>query len=173
MISSEKLSKIRAIILDIDGVMTDGRVGCDGSDRLIKFFNFRDIHWIKLAIRAGFVVGALSGAQSTANVRLAEALGFDFLYEGMMDKLAGFEKLIAERKLLPEECLYIGDDVVDMPPMRRVGVAVAVADAVPELDEVAAWRTRASGGHGAVCEVIRELLAAQGKLDTVMERYRR
>ncbi len=73
----------------------------------------------------------------------------------------------------PEECMYMGDDVIDMPPMRRAGVAVAVADAVPELDEVADWRTRLGGGHGAVCEAIRELLIAQDKLDRLLERYRR
>ena len=81
--------------------------------------------------------------------------------------------MLAEWKLAPHECMYMGDDVIDMPPMRRAGVAVAVRDAVPELDEVADWRTTAPGGHGAVCEVVRELLAAQDKLDAALERYRR
>ena len=89
-------------------------------------------------------------------------------YEGIKDKLEGFEQVLAEWKLAPHECLYMGDDVIDMPPMRRAGVAVAVADAVPELDEVAYWRTRLGGGHGAVCEAIRELLIAQGKLDGLL-----
>ena len=172
MIPLERLCKIRAVVLDIDGVLTDGRVGYDG-ERKIKFFNYRDGHWIKLALRAGLLVGALSGASSPANAQRAGELGLSFLYEGIKDKLAGFEALLAEWKLAPEECLYMGDDVVDMPPMRRAGIAVAVRDAVPELDEVAAWRTRAPGGHGAVCEVIRELLTAQGKLDAVLEVYRR
>ena len=172
MTPSEKLRKIRAVVLDIDGVLTDGRVGYDG-ERKIKFFNYRDGHWIKLAIRAGLLVGALSGARSPANAQRAGELGFSFLYEGIKDKLAGFETLLAEWKLAPEECLYMGDDVMDMPPMRRAGVAVAVRDAVPELDEVADWRTRTPGGHGAVCEVIRELLSAQDKLDAVLEVYRR
>ena len=168
----EKLRKIRAVVLDIDGVLTDGRDGYDGEHK-IKFFNYRDGHWIKLALRAGFIVGALSGARSPANRQRADELGFSFCVEGVADKLEGFEKLLSEWKLAPEECLYIGDDVVDMPPMRRAGVAVAVANAVPELDEVADWRTRLSGGHGAVCETIRELLAAHGRLDEMLERYRR
>ena len=172
MIPSEKLRKIRALILDIDGVLTDGRVGYDG-ERKIKFFNYRDGHWLKMAIRSGFVVCALSGAESPANRQRTEELGFALCREGVKNKLAGFELVLDELKLAPEECLYMGDDVVDMPPMRRAGVAVAVADAVPELDEVADWRTRTPGGHGAVCETIRELLTAQGKLDQLMERYRR
>ena len=172
MIPLEKLRKVRAVVLDIDGVLTDGRVGYDG-ERKIKFFNYRDGHWIKLALRAGLLVGALSGAQSPANAQRANELGFSFLREGVKDKLAGFRSLVAELGIAPEECLYMGDDVVDMPPMRRAGVAVAVRDAVPELDEVADWRTEVPGGHGAVCEVVHELLAAQGKLDAVLEKYRR
>ena len=172
MIPLEKLADIRAIILDIDGVLTDGRVGYDGVNK-VKFFNYRDGHWIKLALRAGLIVGALSGAQSPANRQRTDELGFTFCREGVKDKLEGFEKILAEWKLAPHECMYIGDDVVDMPPMRRAGVAVAVADAVPELDEVADWRTRLGGGQGAVREAIRELLIAQGKLDRLLERYRR
>ena len=172
MIPLEKLADIRAVVLDIDGVLTDGRVGYDGVNK-VKFFHYRDGHWIKLALRAGLIVGALSGAQCPANRQRTDELGFSFCYEGVKDKLAGFERVLAEWKLAPHECLYMGDDTIDMPPMRRAGVAVAVADAVPELDEVADWRTRTPGGHGAVCEMIRELLIAQGKLDQLMERYRR
>ena len=172
MIPLEKLADIRALILDIDGVLTDGRVGY-GADDKIKFFNYRDGHWIKMALRAGLIVGALSGAECAANRRRTGELGFSFCYEKVTDKLAGFERVLAEWKLAPHECMYMGDDVIDMPPMRRAGVAVAVADAVPELDEVADWRTRLGGGHGAVCEAIRELLRAQGKLDQQLERYRR
>ena len=172
MIPLEKLRKIRVVVLDIDGVLTDGRVGYDG-ERKIKFFNYRDGHWMKLAIRAGIRVGLLSGARSPANAQRAEELGLSFLREGIKDKLAGFEELLAELEIDPAECLYMGDDVVDMPPMRRAGVAVAVRDAVPELDEVADWRTETPGGHGAVREVVRELLAAQNKLDAVLEVYRR
>ena len=172
MTLSEKLRKIRVVVLDIDGVLTDGRVGYDG-ERKIKFFNYRDGHWIKLALRSGLLVGALSGARSPANAQRAEELGFSFLREGVKDKLEGFGQLVADLGVAPEQCLYMGDDVMDMPPMRRAGVAVAVRDGVPELDEVADWRTETPGGHGAVCEVVRKLLAAQGKLDAALEKYRR
>ena len=163
MISSEAFRKIKAVVLDVDGVLTDGRAGY-GAEEEIKFFHLRDGHWMRMAIRSGLKVGLLSGRGSRANRRRAEELGLSFCYENCKDKLEGFERLLAEQSLQPEECLYIGDDVIDMPVMRRVGVAVAVADGVPELDEVVDFRTRTPGGHGAVCEVMRRLMMEQGTL---------
>ena len=96
-----------------------------------------------------------------------------FVREDIHNKLEEFEKLLQEYGLKPEECLYMGDDMIDYPVLKRVGVPVAVADAVPELDEVVVYRTTAPGGHGAVCEAIRLLLEARGDLDGLLERYRR
>lgn len=172
MISSEAFRKIKAVVLDVDGVLTDGRAGY-GAEEEIKFFHLRDGHWMRMALRTGLKVGILSGRGSRANRRRAEELGLSFCYENCKDKLEGFERLLAEHSLRSEECLYIGDDVIDMPVMRRAGVAVAVADGVPELDEVADFRTRTPGGHGAVCEVMRRLMMEQGTLDAQLERYRR
>ncbi|MCQ2378823.1 MAG: HAD hydrolase family protein [Victivallaceae bacterium] len=172
MISNENFRRIKLVICDIDGVLTDGRVGY-GADDFIKFFHYRDGHWLKLAMRAGLEVGWLSGRKSRANEERAWELGITFLKENVTDKQAAFDEILAERRLDATECFYIGDDVIDLPVMRRCGVAVAVADAVPELDEVADFRTRAEGGHGAVCEAVRRLLLEQGKLDSVLERYRR
>ena len=170
MISQEQFDRIKAIVLDIDGILTDGRSGYDG-DREIKFFHVRDGHGIKLAQRAGLKVGALSGRRAEANRQRAAELGFAFLYEGEKDKRQAFEKLLAEQQLKPEECLYIGDDVVDLPVMRRAGIAVTVADAPDYMDRAAAWRTRLPGGRGAVREVIDELLRRQQAWDKLMERY--
>ncbi len=170
--SRETIEAIRAIVLDVDGVLTDGR-SLFGLPEEVKFFHLRDGHWMKLALRAGLQVGLLSGRASAANRARAAELGLSFCYENCKDKLEGFERLLRERRLEARECLYMGDDVIDMPVMRRVGIAVAVADAVPELDEVAAFRTAAPGGHGAVCEAIHWLLGGQGRLGAVMERYRR
>lgn len=172
MISAETFRKIKAVVLDVDGVLTDGRAGY-GAEEEIKFFHLRDGHWMRMALRTGLKVGLLSGRGSRANRRRAEELGLSFCYENCKDKLEGFERLLAEQALKPEECLYIGDDVIDMPVMRRAGVAVVVADGVPELDEVADFRTQAPGGHGAVCEVMRRLMMEQGTLDSQLERYRR
>ena len=172
MISADKARLIKAVILDIDGVLTDGRVGYGSSD-FIKFVHYRDGHWLKLAMRAGLIVGLLSGRESRANRERAAELGLTFVREDIHDKLAEFEKLLVEYDLKPEECLYMGDDVIDMPVLKRVGIPVAVADGVPELDEVVIHRTTAPGGHGAVCETMRLLLAARGDLDGLLERYRR
>ncbi len=172
MISSDAWKKIKLVICDIDGVLTDGRVGY-GAEDFIKFFHYRDGHWLKLAMRAGLMVGWLSGRKSKANTLRANELGITFLKENCTDKLASFEEILKEYHLNADECFYIGDDVIDLPVMRRCGIAVAVADGVPELDEAADFRTQNRGGCGAVCEAMRRLLAEQGKLDEILERYRR
>lgn len=172
---TEKFQKIRAIILDVDGVLTDGslvyRIGMSGCCG--KSFFARDGQWIKIALRAGFLVGLLTGRSDEVNRVRAKELGLSFVYDGCHDKAAGLEQLLKEQDLALEECLYIGDDVIDLPVMRRVGIGVAVADGVPELDEAAAFRTRLPGGCGAVMETVRRLLAEQGKMDEAMQRYRR
>lgn len=166
----DKAQKITTVILDIDGVLTDGRVGYDRSEE-IKFFHVRDGHGIKLAQRAGIKVGALSGRMAECNRRRAEELGFHFLYQGVKNKLSGFEALLAEHGLCAEECLYVGDDVVDMPPMRRCGIAISVADGVKELNDVADFRTLLPGGHGAVREVLDWLLKEKGLWNSVTAPY--
>lgn len=169
---SEKCAEITAIVLDVDGVLTDGMIGYGGnSSGEIKFFHVRDGHGIKLAQRAGLRVGILSGRKSEANRIRAEELKLNFLYENIKDKDAGFTRLLEEQHLKAEQCMYVGDDVVDARPMSRCGVAVAVGDAVAELDKVCDLRTRAGGGRGAVREAIEFLLKEQGKWEPLMQRY--
>lgn len=167
----EKCVEITTIVLDVDGVLTNGQIGYRDDSSEIKFFHVRDGHGIKLAMRAGLKVGILSGRKSKANAVRAAELGFDFLYEGIKDKDAGFTQLLEEQGIRAEQCMYIGDDVVDARPMSRCGLAVAVGDAVAELDRVADLRTAASGGCGAVREAIEFLLKEQGKWEKLMERY--
>ncbi len=165
------LADIRAIVMDVDGVLTDGRIMYheDGSE--IKVYNARDGHVIRMALRAGLKVGIFSGRASGANLRRAEDLRLSFVYQNVKDKKAGFERFLEEQHLTGEQCMYIGDDVVDIAPMKRAGFAVAVGDAVPELDMVAHMRTAKYGGCGAVREAIEFLLKGQGKWDELMERY--
>ncbi len=170
MISQEKIDKIKALVLDIDGVMTDGRMGYSAGDE-IKFFNAHDGHGIKMLMRAGFKVGALSGRQAVANRKRAEELAFDFLYENKKNKKEAFALLLEENSLKAEECLYIGDDVVDLPVIRRAGIGVVVADAPEFMDEYADFRTKAAGGYGAVREVCEWLLKQRGEWEKQMERY--
>lgn len=171
---SERCKKIRAVVLDIDGVLTDGRIGYGGgSDEEIKFFNVRDGHGIVMARRAGLLVGVLSGRASAANRRRAAELKLDFVYQGELDKLAGFERLLVEQHLTADECMYVGDDVVDIPPFNRAGLAVCVGDAPDYLDNYTHFRTCSSGGAGAVREAIELVLREQGKWAKLMERYDR
>lgn len=166
-----KAKRIRTVVLDIDGVLTDGRVGYGPMPGEIKFFDVRDGHAIKLMQRAGLRVGVLSGRASEANRQRAAELGLSFVFEGEKNKAEAFTRLLQQERLQGEECLVVGDDVVDIPMMRRSGVSVAVADAVPEVAAVADWQTRAGGGRGAVREVAVWLLKIQGHWDTLMARY--
>ena len=169
---SQKLTLIEAIVLDVDGVLTDGRIGYTGeSGDEIKFFDVRDGHGLKLAMRAGLRVGILSGRKSKANRVRAKELGLSFIYEACHDKGEGFETLCREQAIAPEHVMYIGDDVVDIPPMRKCGFAVSVADGVAELDAVCDYRTKSRGGRGAVREAVELLLKGKGLWDTLMTRY--
>ncbi len=165
-----KAKKIKAILLDIDGVLTDGRCGYSENDE-IKFFNVRDGHGIKMAMRAGLIVGAVSGRSAKANKKRADELGFSFLYENQKDKREAFNKLLVDFDLKPEECLYVGDDVIDIPIMTKVGIAVTVADSPDYIGDFCDIRTKNAGGHGAVREVLDWLIKEQGKWDELMQRY--
>ncbi len=168
----EKASKIKAIVLDIDGVLTNGLIGYSGfSDQEMKFFHVRDGHGIKLAKRAGLKVGVLSGRTAEANRKRAVELEFDFFYQGKKDKREAFEILLKEQNLSASECLYMGDDVVDLPIMTKVGISVTVADAPEYMDKYCDFRTKLRGGEGAVREVIELLLKEKGKWDELMEKY--
>lgn len=172
MISSADFRKITALILDIDGTLTDGKAAYLPDGQVIKFFDHHDMHWIKLALRAKLKVGVLSGGDDPASRHLAQMLNLSFAEFGAKNKLAAFEELMKKQQLTPEECFCLGDDVTDMPLLRRAGIGAAVADAVPELDEVADFRTTAPGGKGAAAEVIRRILKEQDLFDNIMERYR-
>ncbi len=174
MISSADFQKITTLIFDVDGTLTDGRQAYLSNGETVKFFYHHDMHWLKMAVRAGLKVGTLSAATESVNrIVPEEILKLTFAVTGSIDKLASFEEFLKKYDLSADECLYMGDDIVDMPVLKRAGIGVAVADAVAELDEVADFRTQAAGGKGAACEIIRKILKEKGLLDTIMERYRR
>lgn len=170
MLWSDAIDKITTIILDIDGVLTDGRV-LYGPEGNMKFFNIQDGHAIKMAIREGYRIGVVSGRADPVNVRRVEELGMSFAYYGQKRKLDALELLLNEHNLDPDECLYIGDDVIDIPVMRHVAIGVAVKNAVDEVKDVADVITTREGGAGAVREIIVRLMKDQDKWDTAMERY--
>lgn len=167
----EKARQIRLVLLDVDGVLTDGRIGYFGETGEIKFFNVKDGHALKLLRRAGLRVGIFSGRASAANRRRAVELGMEIVRENVKDKRAAFPILLKEHGWTPEECLYVGDDMVDIPVLKAAGIGVAVADAPPEVRAAADWCTQAAGGAGAVREVAVWLLKEQNMWRKVMERY--
>ena len=171
MISQDKIDKIKAVVLDIDGVLTDGKIGYSDNSGEIKFFHVRDGSAIKMALRSHLLVGLLSGRSSKANRKRAEELSLSFIYEGEKDKKTAFDKLLLEQNLKYDECLYIGDDFIDIPPLVKSGIAVIVGDAPKELDGFCDFRTNAFGGSGAVREAIIWLLKGQNKWNDLIKHY--
>ncbi len=153
---------IRLLILDVDGVLTDGRLYFDAKGETLKVFHVRDGHGIKMLRRGGIEVAMVSGRRSDAAFHRARELDLTRYYEGVRDKVAIFEELLAALNLTPPQVAAVGDELVDLPLFHRVGLAVAVADAVPEVIAAAHWVTTLPGGTGAVREVCDLLLKAQG-----------
>ncbi|MEW5914101.1 MAG: HAD-IIIA family hydrolase [Thermodesulfobacteriota bacterium] len=167
----QKAARIKLLVLDIDGVLTDGRVVYDDSGREIKFFDIKDGHGLKLLQRAGYGIVLLSGRKSAANRARAQELGIAALIEDAKIKLPVLEKIMAQLKLQPEEVAYMGDDLIDLPPMRACGLAMAPADAWDPVKQAAHWIASRPGGQGAVREACEFLLKSSGKWDEVTERY--
>jgi 3-deoxy-D-manno-octulosonate 8-phosphate phosphatase (KDO 8-P phosphatase) len=158
-----KAKKIRLLLLDVDGVLTDGRIILDNQGNELKAFHVRDGHGIKLAQRAGITVGIITGRKAeVVNVRARE-LGIDEVHQGAHEKIKVYESLIAKYGLRDDEVAFVGDDIVDAGIFRRVGMAVRVADSDPSVRQFANMVTKADGGRGAVREVINFLLTSQGK----------
>ncbi len=153
-----KARKIRLLLLDVDGVMTDGTIILDSRGNETKAFHVRDGHGIKLAQKAGITVGIITGRSSEAVNLRARELGIREVHQGAQDKLAVYDSLKSKYGLRDEEIAYIGDDIVDVPIFSRVGLAAAVADADHSVKPYVDMVTKAGGGRGAVREVITLLL---------------
>lgn len=156
------LESIRLLVLDVDGVMTDGRLRYGPYGERDKVFHVRDGHGIKAVRAAGIDIGVISGRRSAAVQRRCRDLGIEHLMQGIQDKGAAFASLIARLGVNAQQCACIGDDVPDLPILQQVGLAVAVADAHESARAAAHRCTRAAGGSGAVREVCDWLLAARG-----------
>lgn len=143
----------RLAVFDVDGVFTDGRLYLSNDGVESKAFHTQDGHGVKELIRAGVAVAVISARRSEAvSLRMAE-LGVPHVLQGIPDKLQAFESLIGELQLAPAQCVYTGDDIPDLPLLRKAGFAVAVANAVDEVKAACDYVTRAPGGAGAVREV--------------------
>ena len=167
----ERARAIRLLILDVDGVLTDGRLHFDSDGTEAKAFFAHDGHGIKMLIGSGVPVAIITSRSSPLVARRAGELGIEHLYQGQQDKRIAYAELRAQLKLDPAQVAYVGDDVIDLPVMCRCGLAVATADARPQVAHLAHWQAPNNGGHGAVRDTCELLLAAQGKLDALLETY--
>jgi 3-deoxy-D-manno-octulosonate 8-phosphate phosphatase (KDO 8-P phosphatase) len=167
----ERARKTRLLMMDVDGVLTDGRIMQDSHGQELKVFDVKDGHGIVMAHRAKLQTALISGRESETTVRRAQELGIALVFQKTWNKLEVYEKILADTKYTPDEVAYVGDDLVDIPLLRRVGLAVAVADAVDEVKATAHLITQRPGGRGAVREVIELILRAQGHWDQLIERY--
>ena len=164
------LKRVRLLLCDVDGVLTDASVFIGGAQE-VKRFHILDGLGVVILRREGLKVGWISSRPSTATTRRARELRIDFLRQEKGSKVSVVESLLAQTGFRWDEVCYVGDDVVDLGVLKRAGVAVAVANAVPEARAAADYVTRAAGGHGAVREVVELILKAQARWTRIMAEY--
>ena len=168
--------KIRLLLMDVDGVLTDGHVNLlalpDGTTTEMKAFHSQDGAGLKMAWDAGLRTGVITGRDSAAVTRRARETGIEFVYQGRAEKIPAYEDILRAAGVHEVEIAYVGDDLPDIPVMNRVGLAIAVANAVPEVKGAAHFTTRQCGGEGGVREAIEVILKAQGKWQGVSKRAR-
>lgn len=168
---AEKARKIRLLIVDIDGVLTDGGLQFDNRGEEYKTFNSLDGHGIRMLLECGIDVAVISGRQSGIVEHRMRDLGVRHVYQGRRDKLPALEELAAATGLDAEQIAYVGDDLPDLPVMRRVGFAIAVQNAHSFVKQHCDWVTTAPGGKGAVREISDFMLQAQSLLKDKQESY--
>lgn len=168
---NDKLVDIRLLLLDVDGVMTDGGIIYDANGLETKVFNVKDGHGIKMLQRHGIEVGIITGRTSQVVAFRAKELGISLVYQGALKKLDSYEDVKQKTGLDDRQIAYVGDDVIDVPVMRRVAFAAAPADALMEARTVAHYVTSRAGGRGAVREVCDLILKGRGLWDEVAARY--
>ncbi len=167
----QRILPVRMMIFDVDGVLTDGRIIYMDDGAEIKEFDAQDGHGIKLLQRAGIEVALISGRACRAVEHRALGLGIARVYQGSKVKIEPYEQLLADTGLKEHETGFMGDDLIDIPVMRRAGFAVAVPNGAPHIFPYAHYITRASGGRGAAREVCEMILQVQGLWESVMEHY--
>lgn len=167
----EKAKKLKLLILDVDGVLTDGKLFFDNEGNEYKAFHARDGHGIKLLQQTGVEVAVISGRKSNSVALRMKNLGIQHVYQGHENKIAAFNELIDKTGVTHEQVAHVGDDVLDLPIMTRVGLAIAVNDANFAVKQRAHWCTSLAGGQGAVREVCDFIMQAQGHFDDVLSIY--
>ena len=170
-LEEERIQKIKLVMVDNDGVLTDGRIVYGDYGDELKFFDVQDGFGMVLLRRAGLRTVILSARKSRINKRRSKELMVDKIYQNAFDKLVIFQKVLKKFKVKPEEVCYVGDDLIDLPVLTRVGFAVTVPNAVDEVKKIAHYCTQKAGGCGAVREVADLILKGQGRWSEVTARY--
>ena len=166
-----KFAKVTMLLLDVDGVLTDGMIYMGQDGEIMKVFNARDGLAIKLGIKNGIEIGLLSGRYSKITENRATELGIERVYLGYKNKLSVLEKIINEEKYPPEKIAFCGDDIIDIPVLKKVGLPIAVANAAQEVKHVVDYVTGNPGGSGAVYEIIKAILSAKKIWDKAVEEF--
>jgi 3-deoxy-D-manno-octulosonate 8-phosphate phosphatase (KDO 8-P phosphatase) len=167
----EKAKKLKLLILDVDGVLTDAKLFFDNDGNEYKAFHARDGHGIKLLQQTGVQVAVISGRKSNSVALRMKNLGIEHVYQGHENKISAFYEIIEKIAISPEQAAHVGDDLLDLPLMRRVGLAIAVQDANFAVKQYADWCTSLAGGCGAVREVCDLIMQAQDSFDDVISGY--
>ncbi len=169
----KKLKHISCVITDVDGILTDGRVGygCNHEEDELKFFDVKDGLGIKLLAREGISTCVLSGRSSRANRTRFKELGISSFYENVQDKTEALHTLVNDQHVSLQQCAYLGDDLMDIKVMKQVEVGATVADAAPEVIQAADFRTAKQGGKGALRELAEEILKAQDRWNDIVQSY--
>ncbi len=166
-----RAKKIRLLLLDVDGVLTDGTLSYGGNNEESKSFNTQDGFGIRLLQEAGIGVGVITARKSALVQRRAEELRMSHIYQGIADKMTAFKEITENSGLKPFEIAYMGDDWLDLTILQRVGLAVSPANGVPEVRETVHYITEHSGGHGAVRDCCNFIMEAQNLLPELLQKY--
>ncbi len=169
--NSEKIKKIKLLLLDVDGILTDGSIIIGESNQELKIFNIKDGLGIKLAQTAGIEIGIITGRTSEAVKKRADELDIQILYQGQPDKLKTYEQIKKDLGLTDDQIAYMGDDLNDLKLFQKVGLSIATEDSRDEVKAEADYITKTPGGKGAVREVIELILKSQGKWQGLIQKY--
>ena len=172
----KRAANIQLLLMDVDGTMTDGSVTLlsqtDGTALEIKTFDAHDGQGLTLAQSAGLRTGCITGRESAALLRRAHEMKMEFIYMKQPVKIPAYEEILRKAGVVDSAVAYVGDDLPDIPLLRRVGLAVAVGDAVPEVKKAAHYTTKAVAGHGAIREAVEVILKAKGMWEAMIDKAR-
>lgn len=166
-----KAANVRLVIFDVDGVLTDGSLFIGDDAEEYKAFNSKDGHGMKMLQDSGVTIAIITGRTSRVVEHRMSSLGIEHVFQGRLEKVPAYQELISQLGFAGDQVAYVGDDVVDLGVMRRVGLAIAVQDAHPLVKQHAHWQTEHPGGRGAARDVCELIMSAQGTLQRELEKY--